>query len=556
MNIKIKIMKKLTLLLVTMFLVGLTSAQTLNDGVAAFNDEQFEKAKTIFNQLNKVKPLAEAYFMLGEVYFKTGDLDSAEINYKQGLVVSPKYYCNTAGLGKIALQKGNKVLANENFDKVRRSAGKDTKLLMAVADAGLTVTKKDTALAGEYIRFAEVRGGKSPDFYLTRGDYYMQRRNLGAAVNDYQNAIFYGGDKAKIHIRLGNLYARVNNFKDADREYKEALAANPNAVLPYKKLGDLNYLYGKYPDAKTNYETYLSKSTSTNKEDKEKYALILFFNKEYDQTEKLINQIASESKDNSVLYRVRAYTAYERGDYANGLSFMKQFFAIQKPEKLIALDFEYNGKLLKEAKTTNDSLAAIDSFLKAFEMDSTKYRNLDEAGKLYAKFNKHNEAIDCFTQLQAIPQVDKSTYIYLVGREYFVMADEIKVLDDTKKTYLMKADSCFTKVTELSPKSYLAFKYKAYIQANLDPQKEDTKIAYEKYLEVLLAGDQVKYKNNIIECYQFLGSYYSSKYWADRASAAGKESKKISIENWQRIIALDPTNKTALEAVTILLKEK
>jgi hypothetical protein len=92
--------------------------------------------------------------------------------------------------------------------------------------------------------------------------------------------------------------------------------------------------------------------------------------------------------------------------------------------------------------------------------------------------------------------------------------------------------------------------FKAYVQQSLDPlaKKDDAKKAYENYLAVLLAGDQTKLQNNIIGCYQYLSSYYSTKYYMEPGSPNVKEYKKLSLDNIQKILAIDPKNKYAKEA--------
>ena len=49
-------------------------------------------------------------------------------------------------------------------------------------------------------------------------------------------------------------------------------------------------MFGKYADAETAYKTFLDRSDASIN-DVERYAFILFFNKKYDEANKLLDQI-------------------------------------------------------------------------------------------------------------------------------------------------------------------------------------------------------------------------------------------------------------------------
>ena len=568
-------MKKIQFIILALIFTSVLNAQTLEQGVSLFNEEQYIKAKQLFTSLNKQTPSAEVCYQLGETYFKLGQIDSAQIAYQQGITLISKYFYNYAGLGKVQMQKGDLEAAKVNFDKVRKNSKKDIKLLMTVVDAAITVSKKDTALAHQYLYFAEAIDPKSPYLHLFYGDFNLAIRNSGQAINDYNNALYYGADKETAYIRLGGLYARVRNFKDSELSFKKAIESNPNSTIAYKKMGDMYYSFGKYADAKTAYATYSAKVT-TSEDEKEKFALILFFNKNYDETESLINEIAAQNKDNSVLYRIRAYTAYERADYQKGLEYMNQFFSIQKADKVIPLDYEYNAKLL--VQTGKDSLA-INSYLKAFEMDTTKYQDIEEVVKIYAKNKKHENAIKYYSLLNKYPQQDKSNLAYSIGKEYYFDGGETKSrLDSVEKRLnqkklplpndfsvqranmldkFVKADSCFSIVNTLSPRFGSAYLFKGRTQAIIDPESKTDKAknAYESYLAIAQTSktpDNV----NIIESYAYLASYYYfQSLRAPQNSELQKTNKQLSINYFEKIIALDPTDKQANDAL-LLLKKK
>jgi tetratricopeptide (TPR) repeat protein len=93
-----------------------------------------------------------------------------------------------------------------------------------------------------------------------------------------------------------------------------------------------------------------------------------------------------------------------------------------------------------------------------------------------------------------------------------------------------------------TPNSYLGPFWRARANSSID--KETTlglaKPYYEKSLEILVK-DSVKYKKELSEIYNYLGFYYYVK-----------EDKQNSLDNWKKLLELDPENQKALEVIKSL----
>jgi len=558
-------MKKAQFLLpVLMMASSIYAQQTIEQGKDLFNGEQYNKAKQVFLDINKQKPSEEAYYYLGEIYFSDNKIDSAAIAYQQGVNTNSKYLYNYTGLGKVALQKGNTAAADQNFEKAKKGGKKDSQLLLSIVEAAIATPNKDTTLARLCLNIVEEKDPKLPLFHLTSGDFDFQTNNFGKAINDYNNALYYGADAQAVSLRLGALYTKINNYKEAENAYNQIISTSPNTAIAYKKVGDLYYRYGKYEKAKTAYTTYFSKVSPT-EDEKEKYALILFFNKNYDETETIIKEIAAQNEDNSVLFRVRAYTAYERADYENGIKYINQLFSILKPEKVISLDYLYYAKLLSQ--TGKDSLA-INNYLKAYNLDTSKYEYLEEIAKTYVKNKRHDKAIEYYSMLTKNPQQDKATLSYIVGKEYYFYANNLKHDADSlgKKAsaaglrgksveQYFKADSCFSIVILLSPKFTPGYLWKARSLALIDPdaKTDKTKKAYEALLSAIQSSNTPD-NNSTIECYRYLASYYYLQYERDTNSENKRTFKRNCMDYFEKIIAINPSDKQANESLNLLKK--
>ncbi|MDR1679743.1 MAG: tetratricopeptide repeat protein [Prevotellaceae bacterium] len=547
-------MKKLQFLLPIVLLATGLQAQTLEEGRNLYNEEQYEAAKQVLTQVNQQKPSAEAYYYLGEMALREKQFSVAENAFNEGLKTDPKYLYNNSGLGALALELGDRARADENFEKVRKGAKKDMKLLLSVAEAAMNASKPDLELAKSYITIAEETNNKSPYLYLVRGDYNFKTRKLGDAINDYNNAEYYKADKGVAQIRLGELYSKINNLRESEKAFKAAIVANPKSIIVYKKMGDMYYSFAQYAKAKEAYTTYLNRVQGT-AEEKEKYALILFFNKDYEESNRIIDEISAQNPDNAVLYRVRAYGAYEEGKYAEGLEAIKKLFEIQKPEKIIALDYNYYGKLML---ATGDTLKAAENYIKAYELDSARVADMEEAANLYAKRKDYEKSIAIYTRLQQNPTQDKSSSAYTIGREYYYYATDLAGGNEEQKALSLvkyaSADSCFAVVNELSPRYTLGYLWKGRAATAVDPEAktEEAKKAYEAALTLLLSSAKPE-ENYIIECYQYLASYYYFQY--DRAvhgSETRSSNKNMSIEYFEKILTVRPEDQRSMDAIRML----
>jgi tetratricopeptide (TPR) repeat protein len=542
------------------FSFNVSYAQNIESGKWYIEQEQYKTAKKIFTSLiNNNSSDARACFYLGQIYFLLDQPDSADYYYQSGLRAAPQEPLNYAGAGKIQLNKKNRPEALLYFEKGKKLAARNLYYYLEVAEACIAGKEKDFKTAALYLEEAKKIGSKNPDYYIALGDLYLLTKSAGDAANEYDNAIYYDRFCTEAYIKLGNIYANGKNYKDAVNAYTTAFSLDSSQFIAYKYLGDLSYIFGKYPEAKKYYELYIPRSEN-DPADLEKYAFILFFNKDYQHADEVMNEVIQAYPDIPVLYRLQAYINYETGDYVTGLKNIEDFFAIQDSQKIIPLDYVYYGRLL--IRNNQDSIAAI-KLQKAIEMDSTRYDLYDEIAKSLSKINKHNDAITAYNELLKRNPGAKFNLIYQIGREYYLMAEEeINIQDSIRKMEIYKkADSTFTILTQMDSTSYIGYIWRGRCLSKLDPEATAglAKPSYDKALMLLETGDTLKNQKLIIECNRYLAFYYyvlGDKEYKTNLSEA-RSNFSISLEHWKKIIELDPTDvqsQTAIENLKKILK--
>jgi tetratricopeptide (TPR) repeat protein len=356
---------------------------------------------------------------------------------------------------------------------------------------------------------------------------------------------------------MGEIYAKANDYRDAINAFNQAITLDSTQILAYKERGDLYYAFGKYDEAKADYEIYMRRSDNTI-DDKERFAFILFFTKNYDQSKGLINEVIQHDTTNTVMYRIAAYIDFEIGDFPNSLKNLEYFFTHHDTTKFIALDYIYYGRLLM--KNGQDSLGTL-QLETALQMDTTKTELYDEIGKSYSKQKEYQKAIDAYLKLLSLNANNKSNLYYQIGRNFYFMAEDSLLAYDSlfKAELYQEADCCFENMTLISPDSYIGYIWSGRALSRLDPETTSglAKPAYKKALALLEAGDISKTPKLLIECYRYLAFYHymlGEKLLSSKPAESEAEMTN-SLNYWTKILNLDPSDQQAQTALQNLLKK-
>ncbi|MFZ4411917.1 MAG: tetratricopeptide repeat protein [Bacteroidales bacterium] len=541
MNALQKMVKKIVYSLFIILLLNQTSAfsQTDTYGEKLLKMNQFKTAKSYFLKKNAEKPndISTLYF-LGETYYNLGILDTAEFYFQKGIVLNPNDIYTNIGMGKILLDKSNIPEAKKMFEKANALAKyKDIKVLASIADAMISSKNKQYDLATEYLQKAIEKDKTKSIIHIVSGDKNSIQANLGEAANDYERAFYYDKNCTEAYYKLGKIYTTARNYKESIKAFESALKIDSSYIPVWRDLAEMYYSYGHYQDASDAFYKYIQ-LTEPDLNDHIRYATILFFNKEYAKSLSETDNALLKDPKNFVMKRLNSYNLYETKDFSKSLIAITDFFKTTPENKTIATDYEYYGKIL--SKNGMDSLAII-SFEKALVMDSSKIELYENIGMSNDKLKKYDKSAKAYESLILSKTNPLSSEFFLLGKSTYYFGGSMADLADSlnKKAYLSKADTSFSKVIELSPNSFLGYFWKARVNALLDPETEIglAKQWYEKVVSILEATPD-KNKKELLESYQYLGYFHYI--------IKDNETSKIY---WNKILAIDPTDKKALEAI-------
>jgi hypothetical protein len=247
--------------------------------------------------------------------------------------------------------------------------------------------------------------------------------------------------------------------------------------------------------------------------------------------------------------------------YAKGLVAIEAFFKQAGPDfKYIGTDYKYKGLLL--LKTGKDSLAKIE-LEKAISLEpKLKSEIYTELAVNAMKAKKHS---DCSHYYELKYGCDSANFgtndFFSLGRAYFYTAlsfkkeandlreaqkkkkkpeetTEVLAKESSAKALFIKSDSAFSKTTQKNQAWPIGYFWRARANSYLDPTNALwlAKPYYEKMISLITKPEERTgtYKTNLIEAYEYLGSYYVTTN--DKAKAD---------ETWTFVKELDPANEKA-----------
>jgi tetratricopeptide (TPR) repeat protein len=163
----------------------------------------------------------QAYYALGVVYSKKGDMIKAEEEYKKAIWYNPNLGNAYANLGAIYGDQGKHQLALEYYQKA----------LQAGVDSAFV-------------------------FYNIGIEYYNQGQ-LDQAQKNYELSLALREDDPEVHYLLGETYLQKGIVEEAIKEYKNTIRYDPDNASAFYRLGAIYQQMGKKEEAIDSYENFV-----------------------------------------------------------------------------------------------------------------------------------------------------------------------------------------------------------------------------------------------------------------------------------------------------------
>lgn len=505
---------------------------------AAMRDYELEKYNSA---LAKFQQAAEAdtsnlwaWYYAGVTALQLEQLNKAEEFFQRGMRANPNHPLNLAGLGQLQNRKQQLDAASATFAAVsQKSLGnrkfKDGEVYAVLAQALTDGDRKDTANAFAMESKALELAPKSPVALYAIGLMRKQIDDNGNAVKYFERAFTFDPKMAKAMWECGALFIDARNIELGKEYINKAIAADENFAPAYRELADVNFAQKDQASATSNFGRYLSMTEPTPKSMLKYASFQLLLGKNKEAMEEVYKTMAVDST-NIYVYRILGRSAYETAKYDTALYAYNKFFAGVNPAKIRYDDYLYLGKINLAKGLDADAQAA---FNKAISVDSTKASELNKTLLDFFRANKnYGKEAEVLTNIIAKSAKKNPNDLFALGRAYYNQKDYVK------------ADTVFAQLIELKPDYIPGHLYRA--RCNYSNQAT-AKSLFENMIAKIgsIEGGNDKYKRELKEAYTYLGSL-----------AYNAKDKNAAKDYFGKVLAIDPNDATAKEAVANLAKMK
>lgn len=555
-------MKNLKFLGFSLLAAGTLSAQSIDDAKKAIDAEQYHKAKTILKGLVTSSPAeGRNYFLLGDIYLKQKEADSAAMFFNKGKAAKDNPEFNQIGLGQLDLNTGNTAAAQTKFDAAKNEAKrKETEQLIYIGRAYINADKPDYKKAIAVLNEAITRDPKAAQAHLSLGDAYYGDRNQNEAYRAYRNAFNLDSSLLRANLQLGVITKNTRAaFPEAVKAFNSIIAVNANYGPVYRELAETYYLWGKTEPAKyaeytkkalEYYEKYMS-LTDYSLNSRMRHADFLLLAGDYKALEAEAVKMQQMDKVNPVILRYLAYSSYENGNYEASLKAMKEFMAKVEEKRIIARDHLYLGLAKLASIVSKDEKGntvvkdqvvfdeAINDIRKAAEKDINITNEFNEIGKKLFGQKLYGPASVVFEVATTNPD-NRNLVIDNFYLAYSVYYDHVNKSDEARKqniAQLQKADVALAAVIEANKGAQDAYLYKAKVNQYIGTNDSFAEMAknYDEYIRIVTAAGAAEtskpaIQKNLIEAYSNAGAYYAVT------------NKPKAKDYFNKALALDPND--------------
>jgi tetratricopeptide (TPR) repeat protein len=343
----------------------------------------------------------------------------------------------------------------------------------------------------------------------------------GKAVSYYEAAMELDPKNPIPSFKIGDIYYSARNYDEALLSFQKSIQIDSTFIPVYRELGLLYADMKRLEEAKSTFGHYVEladQNPATNM----RYAQFLYLTKDFKSTINLIDQILKIDSTNWKMYRLLGFSSFEQGDYAKAVSSIQKVMTMAEPSKLIASDFEKLGK--SYAKLRNEE-NAVTNLNKAIAMDSTNYELHFDLGDVYYSSKKYAQAATEYA-IKINAKGGKAVEFNQLG------------LTQIKAKNYLAGDSAYAHLVELKPKSHLGFIGRARCASFIDSTMKSGQAVpfYENVITIVTADSAqvIKYKTDLIETYNYLGTYY----------VQNENNEKAKLY-FSKLLEIDPENKNA-----------
>ena len=500
-------------------MTGFAQGQGYKDGIEYYKAGQYDNAGEILTRTlnDAATDKASALYYLGQTALRNGNVATATDYFNKGIAENSKNGLNYAGLGAVALKKGDATAAAAQF-KAATKAENTAPVLVAIARA--YYNQDAVVYAKEYNKYLDdafKKDKKCTDVYIMRGDIAMDNNDPGEAAGQYDMAIYYDANTPEAYVKYASAYIHVNPQFAIDK-LTELNTIAPNSALAQRELAEKYYENDQLTRAAQQYGLYIQNPNHFTK-DEERYAQLLYFGGEYDKSISLASQIMDKDADNFSMQRMLFLNKAAKKDNAGAMQEAEKFFQMTPPANnhFTANDYTTYADILSDQEL--DSLAAV-QYEKAIIANPDKVELFKGLSTCYYNMKDYAKAAEAYRKY--VDSGAGATHdIYVLSGRYMLLAGQQEEGSEERAASIANANKYIDIVLDRVDNDYRIPQRKArvLIVGNNGEINAEAISYYEKALALLDEDAENLTKNVDVyrEIYGNIGTFYFKQ--GDKAKA-------------------------------------
>jgi predicted Zn-dependent protease len=530
-------MRKLLLLLTTVFMMGGSKAQSIAEAREQLYYERYDGAAHLLQNLLHADPNnSEAWLLLTQTYVHRRRISALHDTLSNMPVEASRQPLGLCALGQLALEEHRKDSAAHYFDEALAiTKQKDPVILLAIARAHQSADSGDAQYAVTLLDMAIKRDKHDPGLYVALGDAYRRLADGGSSFKAYEDALAQDKRYAAALYRIGKIFISQNNPDMYVKYFNDAVSMDSLYAPAWYEL----YYYNYFRDVNKAMICLNHYVAATDPSVANDYLItdLLYASRKYqaaiDHAQELIARQGGTSEPR--MYKLIAYSYKELGDSLKALDFMKQYFHEQTDTGFVVKDYETMGEIYRLMGRTDSAVAYL---AKAGGMEKDSVQRIAYAKKLAELYKEQKDYTDQALWLGRYYSGNSSATnldLFNWGLAYY-MAREYPL-----------ADSIFGVYETKYPDQDFGYYWRARSDVAIDTAMS-TGMAIPQYTKLIEIDGKDTLKNtnrrHLIEAYGYIAAY----------KANTEKDYPGSIDYFQRLLTLDPDNRDARRYIDILKK--
>jgi tetratricopeptide (TPR) repeat protein len=340
----------------------------------------------------------QKYLESGDRYFAKGKYPEAAIQYSNAVQVDSRFARAHYQLGQTYLKLGDSSRAFQELSRCVELAPDNYRAHIDLANLLVTARTPDGSPNSDYLKQARIhldllheKQPQNPEVFEAWADYYSAQNNLGAALQQMQQAIAADPNRSESYLNLALLQLRSNLVDQAEINFKKAAELDSKAMNAQLALGGFYQSRNRMPEAEQQFKRTIELAP---KDPAPRGALVRLYMAEGKKAdaEALLKQAKIDLSDNPEGYRMLGDFYFASGDLDKATAEYSSLYRdhpknVQVKRNYIQLLILKN-QLDEATKLNNELLKA-----NAHDVDALVYR-----GQIQLRRNDAAGAVDALQQ--------------------------------------------------------------------------------------------------------------------------------------------------------------